>query len=305
MSLIDSVWTLSDKFLKDARMVSIDDSRIVEIAEYVKNWIGEKHCVAWGFPKCINSKDKDAIQDLFLYEIIANSVNYCYWFGRYDVRPNEANCALMYKLLGESFDKLHEMQKTAQFHPSHEVEIIIDAFIEKLNLMRFPLVDHRIKHLKEVQDSNCYLRSFIEAAVQREDYRAEEWLKILVTTLPGYSKDLFLKRAMLFIMQMYRRCRLFENDIGKVLIPADYQIPKMLRWLGCTNYSEALAYLVDNNIPLPENGQAECEIRATTIQVSKRIAELANCTSEAVDSYLFNRRYDCKEPFHLVITTNY
>lgn len=298
MSLIDSVWLLSNSFLVEPKFVKLNLEMIERQVEQI---------VAWERPtvhSISDTLDRDTIKRYFLYEIIANSVNYCYWYGKHDIRPNKANCGKMYTLLDESFAVLDDMKKTATFDSVQEKSIVIGNFVNRLSMERFPLLDSRVQHLQEILNRGD-LNSVIEIAVQRNHYSVEEWLKYLVTSFPGYGKDLFLKRAMLFIMQMYRRMGLFKNEIGKVLVPADYQIPKMLRWLGCIEYNEALAFSVDNNIPLAETGQAECELRAATIYVCKRIADLSERTSEDVDTYLFSRRYDCTDPFHLVVTTNY
>jgi len=145
----------------------------------------------------------------------------------------------------------------------------------------------------------------IELSIYREDYSVEKWLEYLIISFPGYSKDLFLKRAFLFIMEMYRRCGIFGKEIGEVLVPADYHIPKMLRWLGCIEYSSELDSAIDNGHSVLSGSIAECEIRATTIVTCRKIADLARCTCEEVDTYLFSRRHQCRDAFHLCVTSNY
>ena len=215
-------------------------------------------------------------------------MNYCYWYGWHDIRPGGANSGKMYDLLDESFD---------------ELEIIIANFIDRLSRARFPLIDHRIRHLKEIVNSN--LLDVIELLVSKKDYNVDKWLDYIVTTFPGYSKDMFLKRAFLFIMQMYRRCGIFEKEIDRIPVPADYQLPKILRWLGCIEYHYPLYFTVDWNLPIAEGCSSECEIRAATIVACKRIADAAGCTCEQVDTYLWGKRNKCSDPFHLTITSNY
>ena len=122
---------------------------------------------------------------------------------------------------------------------------------------------------------------------------------------PGYGKDLFLKRAFLFIIQMYRRLGLFKDEIHKIPVPADYQIPKMLRMLGCIKYNYPLDLMVADGRLISEGSLLECEIRAATIVVCKKIADLAGCSCADVDTYLFANRKTCRDPFHLTVTTNY
>ena len=37
------------------------------------------------------------------YQLMASAVNYCYWYGSHNFRPNGANSTEMYKLLDSSF----------------------------------------------------------------------------------------------------------------------------------------------------------------------------------------------------------
>ncbi len=304
--IIEDTLSLAHEFVANAEFVSISDTGIDVVAHSVKKWIKEKkkHQIANWYPKCINPKSKDAVKTLFLYELIASSVNYCYWFGKHTIRPIGANSSKMYDLLDASFLYLMELKKKAQYHPHHELEIIIGDFCERISRERFPLIDQRIRHLTEIL-KKFDLLSMIEISVQREDYNIHQWLDYIITSFPGFSRDLFLKRTFLFIMQMHRRIGIFDKGIKEVPVPADYQVPKILRMLGCIGYAHNLADMVDNNLHLPENSPGECEIRAATIVACKEIADLADCSCEQVDSYLWNRRNECSDPFHLTITSNY
>ena len=310
MNLIDGVWSLSNKFMDKAKLVSFNNEGISKVAEDVVKWKLALYanrastCAFWRYPKCIDPTDPKAIIKVFLYELIANSVNYCYWYGRHNIRPGGASATMMENLLCESFDKLEEMKKSATLDSRQELEIVIRTFIDKLSIARFPLIDERVKHLMELLNRSDLL-SVIEISVQREDYSVDKWLEYLITSFPGYSKDLFLKRAFLFIMQMYRRCGVFKKEIGRIPVPADYQVPKVLRWLGCIEYRTELAWVVDDDVMIVEGCGVECEIRAFTIIVCKRIADLAGCTCEQVDTYLWNKRKQCDKAFHLCVTSNY
>jgi hypothetical protein len=79
----------------------------------------------------------------------------------------------------------------------------------------------------------------------------------------------------------------------------------MLRWCGCIGYDPLLNFHVKVGNPIPEGSQMECEIRAATIVACKMIADYAGCTCEQVDTYLWSKKDECKDPFHLTITSNY
>lgn len=318
MNLIDNVQLLADQFMVNPKYVYLDQDAIAVVAEKVADQLEFREGIAasqstfWGYPKCIDPVDSKALNKLFLYEIIANSVNYCYWYGRYDIRPNGSDSTKMYKLLDESFEVINRLRQMSEYSQQYELEIIIDTFANKLSQERFPLLDHRIRHLDEIRNREDLI-SRIDRCVQQEDYSVDKWLEYLVLAFPGYGKDLFLKRAFLFIIEMYRRCRLFKEEIGRVPVPTDYQIPKMLRSLGCIQYAPSqyapyirnLACRVDSGCLIFEGSQQECEIRAATIVACRKIAGLAECSCADVDTYLFSKRYECKDPFHLTITSNY
>lgn len=302
MVYIDTVWTLAQQFVADATMVTINDAKIWDVATEIVDTQKNQLPVPAEFTKHVSPPDE--IRKMFLYELIANSVNYCFWYGRHDIRPNDVSSSKMYALLDESFHHIDELKKTRTMDRYQELEDVIEDFTGKLSRARFPLIDCRVRHLEEILDRHDLL-SVIDTDVERGKHSVDEWLDFLVTSFPGYAKDLFLKRAFLFIMQMYRRCGLFAEEMFKIPVPADYQIPKMLRWTGCIVYDRELSWIVDENVIVPSGSFIECEIRAATIVAVKRIADAANCTCEEVDTYLFARRYFCSEPFHLTITTDY
>lgn len=305
-TIITSVWDLAGQFMTNPKFVTLNEEGIRKTAERIKEWKESVGPELWGLPNCIQGDDSNSkmVEKLFIYELITNSVNYCYWYGRSDIRPNGADSTKMYRLLDESFDYLTELKKKAQYSSHHELEIIIGTFIEKLSRERFPLLDHRVRHLKELLDRSDLL-SVIALSVERNNYDLNEWLDYLVTSFPGFGKDMFLKRAFLFIMQLYRRAGLFKDQIHLLPVPADYQVPKMLRWMRCIEYHEHVSTFVDNGIMLLEGSREECEIRAATIMACDRIASYVKCTCEEVDSYLWLNRKKCSDPFHLTVTSNY
>jgi len=307
MNLIENTMLLVNQVMDNAKSVVINERATADVAIDIiqcRSSGSGPQFNAGGYPKSIDSIDPKALNKLLLYEIIANSVNYCYWYGSHLIRPNGSDCTKMYKLLDESFIVMNKLREMAVYDPQHEVRIIIDTFIDKLSMARFPLLDHRIRHLKEVRAREDLLY-VIDKCVTTNDFSVDGWLEYLVRAFPGYGKDLFLKRAFLFIMEMYRRCRLFKEEIGRIPVPADYQIPKMLRSLGCLSYTHPLQLSVEDGRLIPEGSSMEIEIRAATIVACSKIAKITHCSCEVVDTYLFSKRNECKDPFHLTVTTSY
>lgn len=104
---IDTVWDLANEFMVDPKYVHIDLEKIEIVAESLRSGLQDHPHKLWGFPESIDNLAPDSqfskTQKLVLYELIANSVNYRYWYGRHDIRSNGASSTKMYELLDEAF----------------------------------------------------------------------------------------------------------------------------------------------------------------------------------------------------------
>jgi len=304
-------------FTTSAKFVKLDMSGCWSIG---RNMLPElaRSPLPWGIPKWLFTSDW---RILFLYELILDSVNYCYWYGSSDFRPNGASSVRLDALLTESFIELITKYAAPIHYPTEvyhlgSVKLIhhaIEIFKVKLSLNRFPLLDQRIHHLNEIQASLDEAVQWVYSKVQGNQFTegsvknlcVEEWLEFLITHFPGYGKDIFLKRAFLYIIQMYRRLGAFQKEIGIVPVPADYQLPKVLRSTGCIEYAPTLENMVDTGEFLIEDSLLECEIRAATIKACDIIAVSVGCSPAEVDTYLFNKRNQYSQNFHLTLTSNY
>ena len=113
---------------------------------------------------------------------------------------------------------------------------LIGNFRIKLATSRFPMIEERIKHLSELIDNEDHVNRIVFMVLNNDDI--DIILKFMVGALPGYASDMFLKRAQLFLMQVNRGTGLL--DVSRCTIPADYQVPKILRHKGCLEYSDEL-----------------------------------------------------------------
>jgi hypothetical protein len=116
---------------------------------------------------------------------------------------------------------------------------------------------------------------------------------------------MFLKRASLFFLQLYRTLGWFEDAMRYLPVPADYQVPKMLRHFGCFTYLDPLRTMVEQGALIPSGSLWECEIRAATVVVCKFLQIQTGWNVSEIDSWLWLRRKECTDPFHLTVTTDY
>ena len=290
MNLVHSVYEVSENFMKDPDYVFMNKDRI----EAVANHMTEHGKLKFPLPDIANEHKG------ILLELIASSVNYCYWYGKHDIRPNGSSSTMMYELLQNTFFD-YEKRDFDLFR------ICITRFIRVLSSWRFPLIEERERHLRQLLTHG---EDFVE--LLRDKYRdgnrystIEYWLNELVETFPGFASDIFLKRSSLFFIQLFRRFGWFENDLHTLHVPADYQIPKMLNHFGCLVYEDDLQSAIESNQLIPKHSQAECEIRAATVLTMKKLCEMTGWNIAEVDGFFFMKRHDAKNPFHLTITTDY
>jgi len=298
MSLIKDTWKIVEEFVEDPKYVTIISENFDSIAEEIKKSLKDEPCF-FGEPQIPLPDDAfKLVQRIIVYDLITSSINYQYWYGKYDVRPNEACALQMDNLLTESFNE----------YDCYEFPVvIIDSFASKLILNRFPNLEKRITHLKELSGGSLdsYIYQMAIAIIENKELNIDYWLSELIKRFPGFAGDLFLKRAFLFFIQLYRRMGWFGDEIRKVPVPMDYQLPKMLRWMDCISYGAELDDHVKNQKLIPENSLMECELRANCMWICRELAKKAECTMADIDTYLWENRKSCKDPFHLTITTNY
>lgn len=309
VKLIDGVFELCREFIESSQYVTINADKIKSVGATIKKAFDERSAVSWmGYPKWFEPevRGKGEIDYMLLaYELMAGAVNYQYWYGKYDVRPNGAGATMMYELLDESFELAGSM------HTVNHRTVCKDAaqkFIRLMSLHRLPNVENRIKHVKEIavtMDDGINIIASIVGNIYNKTISLIDFLEIIVSTYPGYAGDMFLKRPFLLAMMLYRRVKWFEDDIYMLPIPADYQIPKMLRWLGCIEYNNELLGDIANDILIPSGSNIECEIRAASILACQLLAEEAGVSMCDVDTYLWLNRKGCADPFHLTVTTDY
>lgn len=285
MNLIKSVFEMSEKLLFTEPMnVFINEASLEKLAKEMK----EEGETPFDMPK-VNDPTKSV-----LIELIASSINYCYWYGNANVRPNEVHSGAMYNIVERTFEDYKP-----QFF---EFPARIHNLIDELSVNRFPLIEERARHLIELIDRDA--PAFAQEVVEKKDnflYLFES----LVRRFRGFSSDMFLKRASLFFIQLYRKYGWFRNDMKILHVPADYQVPKILKHYNAVYYKSELDEKIKNGELIPKHSLEETQIRAATIQACMLLQELTDWNIANIDGWLWLRRKTATEPFHLTITTDY
>jgi hypothetical protein len=299
---LKGVYQLAQDISKTARHAKVNEEVCVQVGRTInRNEISLGGL--WGRPNIhtpcdlpMLDRSKAEARQLVAYELYASAVNYRYWFGRGDVRPNSSDATKMYKCLDGAFNA-----RLGDFG-----QMTIQIFFQSMSRERFPALSERSAHLAELASpqANEFIHSLGDHLANGQPC-LHDYLDRMIAIFPGFGADLFLKRASLFFMMLNRRMGWFSKWVSELPMPADYQMPKMLRWMGCIVYDRSLEATVKAGRLIPSGSRHETEIRAATILAAKLIADAANCTVNDVDSYLWLNRKSCSDPFHLTITTDY
>jgi hypothetical protein len=290
--MIPSPFRISEEFMKNPQWVKINYDHVAKLAnDMLETGITP-------FPPQSTGENE---RQIIIKELVASSINYCYWYGKSTIRPNDCGSSLMYDLVNDSFSKINL---------SISIKACANRLAKKLSLNRFPLLEERIKHITEVATVGESLASDMHMGYINNQHKPEKdggiYFKTLLESFPGFASDIFLKRASLFFLQLYRRLGWYEDMILFYLpVPADYQVPKMLRHFHCIKYLSPLGFMVDNGQLIHKGSLMECEIRAATILVCRELQSQTGWNISDVDSWLWLRRKECNTPFHLTITTDY
>lgn len=295
MYLTNQVYELSEQFMKDSVFVKMLPTVIHEVA----NEMVKSERPRFPIPDRDERDDRVIYKQVFM-ELVAASINYCYWYGKSTIRPNNAGSTFMYECLMNAFYNGH----------TEDYNKCIDNLIDILSFQRFPLLEERIKHLNElksrkVHDITIRLTNNNLGIYKTGDNEIHTYMNEIITLIPGFASDLFLKRASLFFIQLFRRFGWFSDQLYDLHVPADYQIPKMLEHNQCISYNPYLRNIISTNQLIPKHSQIECEIRSATVLTMKKLSELTGWNIAEVDAYFFLKRHEAKKNFHLTITTDY
>lgn len=232
-----------------------------------------------------------------LIELVASSINYCYWYGNSSIRPMGMSASGMMNLVYEAFDNFGQWTYN-------------DCIKELKNLLvknRFPLLEERLRHLDQLSQDENYRRivSYVLSYVNNKNHNNFKLLFNQLLKVPSFSNDVFLKRANLFFIQLYRKFDILGRELSNLIVPADYQIPRVLNHLNCLIYSEELDNHIWYDRIIPKSSLMEVEIRAATILAVDYICRNTGINISDVDTFLFRKKYDIDKPFHLTLTTDY
>jgi len=284
---IETVFEISENFLKDSKYVKINDSQLLELSNKMKL-----------SPVVIPILAPENLEGEIIRDILKNSINYCYWYGRSDIRPNNSCASKLGNIIDECFPDGYDYEK------STDLSTVFTKFLCRITEERFPLIEERSNHVKRILP---YVKKLALQILKNKTLKQSFWEVICLSE--SYGADIFLKRACLLFIELYRKYEQFRNlyklDMKDFPVPADYQVPKILEHFSCISYSLDLKRSIEDQQQIPKHSIKECEIRSATILACKKLCELTEWTVAEVDWWLWSQRDSVRTPFHLTITTDY
>lgn len=252
-------------------------------------------------PQEASDYDPADILHLIVRELVASSINYCYWYGIGSVRPGKASSTLMYGLVDEALQF---------FSPKDDsFAANIDYLIELLSLKRFPLLEERKRHLLELVDGRraiTFARYVSIRGKMDDNYSANCVFEELVKNFTGFASDTFLKRASLFMIQLHRQLGWWSTFMKTLFVPADYQLPMILNALSCIKYSNTLEAKIQEGKHIHKSCLMEVQLRSATIIAVRELCRLTGWNVADVDTWLWTKRKEFPlHKIHLCVTTDY
>lgn len=292
MDLIKSVYDISNDLLHVPTPVrihaSVQEDKLNELADQML-----KDGKVNFYDKEPQEFSDEDIMHVIVRELVASSINYCYWYGTSLIRPMGSSSTTMYNLVDDALQFFDP-----QAFPGH-----IDQLISLLSFQRFPLLEERKRHLLELVEDGKAI-TFARFCQGKEIY-GEMVFDELVKNFQGFSSDILLKRAALFMIQLYRQLGWFSDFMERLFVPADYQVPKMLDHFGVIKYSGSISYKIQESKLIEKGSLMECQIRAATIIACRKLSKRTGWNIADIDTWLWTKRKEPKGKFHLTITTDY
>lgn len=292
MDIIQNVFDMSQVIMaSEPSYVTMNREKIDELVKQMKED---------GAPNFYDSEPnqgyKTGVHLDVLKELVASSINYNYWYGASDIRPFGCSSTTMYNDVAECFDD-------AKNHALN-FEVRIEKLVRLLSVHRYPLLEERKRHLYELCEDRKAER--FAGAICSKDYSPERLFLELVESFQGFAADQFLKRASLFFIQLFRKFGWYKDNLmTHLFVPADYQVPKILRHFGVIEYNPELEFIIENGKLIQKHSLMELQIRAATVLSCTELQYATGWTIADVDTYLWTKRKLTDKPFHLTYTTDY
>jgi len=296
-----NVLSSTKKVVENARFVSLDPSKIKDLAKQVESKIEsgleepEEHLGTKG-------NLKDNIQLVFIEEV----VNFYFWAEKdkekWRVEWQGKEIMGGWYGLKTCFERAIG-EGVPILNPGYLVNISkqdVANLFRSSNDVEIPLLNERINNFRQAGKIllEKYQGHFLNV-IEESNYNAIELVKLIYQNFPSFrdihkldeQEVFFLKRAQISTHDLNRvlvKQGKELKDMDKITACSDYKLPQMLRIYGVMEYNQGLSEKVDNYVLIPSASREEIEIRAATIWGIELIRqELEKYTASDIDFALW------------------
>ena len=313
-----------NKMLDSVKYV-VDNSEYVKINEDkiddVINVLGDVKIEPWLNCDYLDL-DKLSQNQLMMYFIICESLNFCYW-------DSEKKWKIDYK--GEWYSGSYGLFYAIAKAINNGYDLLDVEFLENLTIKELdeilkgtttiPLLQERYNVIKQLTSEFKKIKDLEKMINGNSDV---ELLDSIIYNFSNFRdisqyKDrsvFFLKRAILLVGDLIANIDSINKNVkndDNMLGCADYKIPQVLRHLGILEYSTDLATIIDQKHEIKHDDEMEIEIRANMLYAIELIKERlkqngVDLNSVQIDNalWLLSKNDEFKDkPHHLTKTIYY
>ncbi|MCK5538183.1 MAG: hypothetical protein KAI79_15255 [Bacteroidales bacterium] len=244
------------------------------------------------------SEKEVAYKIIHIFNAINASLQYCFFTANTSTRFDGIDSQWIIKMIDGVFEEVRVTSVTDVYRTK-------DLVLERLIGSNITLLKSRVETIEEVfAKLNFY---------EYSEYYMDVAQSIqMLSKLVCFKEDIFFKKGLFAVMMTGRMLpelkaayTNYAKELSILPVPADYQIPKMLRHYGLIEFSDVLGEMVDSSVLLQENSEMELNIRAATAQACRLISEVNGVSVDEVDAYLFMKRKESGLRHHLCVTVSY
>jgi len=269
---------LSEVLLTSPRYVKFNETRVQEVAEILQSY--DLEIPPWNFPG--QYPQTDDFEELCLYYLIFNSINYCYFDqdGKKFRRDDVSGSTLALACLLERWDEIKDPNFLANVDENY---LLSELFAAESPIS---LVKERTNALREVGE---FLNSNLDFTFEKLFHRYRRNAYFVSQALPTHLstwRDPFFKRSQLFVGMVYGRFQDWEKipidseSLEDLTIFADYRVPQTLIAMGILVPSASLLSRLHRNQLLGSGSRKELELRAGSVWggevLGEQLRELRN-----------------------------
>lgn len=256
-----------------------------------------------GTPKRTCVEERPLTFRTFIAELSFCIINFCYWENDSTKRPGGDSTQVRKQVFAAFGLSPYPLAKPGKDATDVECVECIERLARQIVRGKLPQAQQRVEMLQGLAAVLPDIRKVHERCANDEADVSD--VSTLLCTVPGFTGDVFHKRLFFFFMLLHRIYRRCQNLARTLPLPADYQVPKVLRAAHAVTFEAELAALVDSDTAIKSGTLMEVEIRAAAIVAVDRIARHLGLTEEQVDEWLWCSRNIVPGKHHLTFTKDY